>query len=141
MPERCSRLAAASSAEVAPTTASTTRMMASAVRMATVACSATSICRPLASGSHPPVSCTMVWRPTHWASDHTLSRVTPGTSCTDRFATARITVHQSRFADIGPPDDGHHRGRAGVLLEIGFEALRADLPITFVEPHTVVVTH
>lgn len=60
--------AAASSAAVAPTPASTTRITASAVRMATEACSATNRCRPLALGSHPPVSCTTNRRPVHSAS-------------------------------------------------------------------------
>ncbi len=67
-PDRRRIRAAASSAEVAPTTASTTRITASAVRMATEACSATSCCSPLASGSHPPVSCTTNRRPVHSAS-------------------------------------------------------------------------
>ena len=68
LPERCNRLAAASSALVAPVTESTTRMMASAVRIATEACSATRLCRPFASGSQPPVSCTMNRRPSQAAS-------------------------------------------------------------------------
>ena len=68
LPERRRIRAAASSAEVAPTTASTTRITASAVCIATEACSATNCCRPLASGSHPPVSCTMKRRPLHSAS-------------------------------------------------------------------------
>jgi hypothetical protein len=50
--ERASVLAAASSPAVAPTTASTTRMIASAVRIATDACSATSCCSDLGDGRH-----------------------------------------------------------------------------------------
>ena len=72
LPDRCSSFAAASSAAVAPTTASTTKMIASAVRIATDACSATNCCSPLASGSQPPVSCTTNRRP-----DHSSRRRTP----------------------------------------------------------------
>ena len=68
LPARCKIRAAASSAAVAPTTASTTRITASAVCMATDACAATFCCRPLASGSHPPVSCTMNRCPVQEAS-------------------------------------------------------------------------
>ncbi|CNV83057.1 Uncharacterised protein [Mycobacterium tuberculosis] len=68
LPDRNRIRAAASSAAVAPTPASTTRITASAVRMATEACSATNRCRPLALGSHPPVSCTTNRRPVHSAS-------------------------------------------------------------------------
>ena len=56
LPDRLRIRAAASSAVVAPTTASTTRITASAVCMANDACSATFCCRPFASGSQPPVS-------------------------------------------------------------------------------------
>ncbi|EUA35370.1 hypothetical protein I552_6171 [Mycobacterium xenopi 3993] len=68
LPERRRIRAAASSPAVAPTTASTTRITASAVRIATDACSATNCCSPFASGSHPPVSCTTNRRPVHSAS-------------------------------------------------------------------------
>ncbi len=68
LPDRRKMRAAASSPEVAPTTASTTSITASAVRIATDACSATSCCKPFASGSQPPVSCTTNRCPVHSAS-------------------------------------------------------------------------
>ena len=66
--DRRSTLATASSVAVAPTEASTTTMIVSAVRMAISACWATEACRPAASGSQPPVSTTVNLRPLHSAS-------------------------------------------------------------------------
>ncbi len=42
----------------------------------------------------------------------------PGQILHDGLAAAQDAVHQSRFADVGPPDDGHHRRRAGGLLRV-----------------------
>ncbi|SLJ82291.1 Uncharacterised protein [Mycobacteroides abscessus subsp. abscessus] len=66
--ERRSFFTAASSVAVAPTVASTTSRMASAVAIASSACRATACCSPFASGSQPPVSCTRKRRPAQVAS-------------------------------------------------------------------------
>ncbi|OAP22518.1 hypothetical protein A4R44_06678 [Amycolatopsis sp. M39] len=66
--ERRSTRATASSVVVAPTVASTTSSTASAVRMAISACAATEACKPVASGSQPPVSTSVNRRPAQKAS-------------------------------------------------------------------------
>jgi hypothetical protein len=66
--DRRSTFTAASSVAVAPTVASTTSRIASAVFIASSACLATDCCNPLASGSQPPVSCTRNRRPAQFAS-------------------------------------------------------------------------
>ena len=103
LPDRRNIRAAASSPAVAPTTASTTRMIASAVRIATDACSATSCCKPFASGSQPPVSCTRNRRPTQFASYDTRSRVTPGTSCTTASRRPRMRLTNVDLPTFGRP--------------------------------------
>ncbi len=101
--ERRNTLATASSVVVAPTVASTTSTMASAVFMATSACRATDCAIPLASGSQPPVSCTMNRLPAHDASYETRSRVTPGMSSTTASRRPRMRFTSDDLPTLGRP--------------------------------------
>ena len=101
--ERLSTLTTASSSSRVPTVASTTNSTASAIEIASSACSAICCAMPLASETQPPVSTSTNSRPFQFASYETRSRVTPGTSCTTASLRPRMRLTSVDLPTFGRP--------------------------------------